>query len=200
MIIATGSEVTPFSGGAIEIDEDEIVSSTGALSLQKVPGKMVVIGGSIIGLDVGCVWSRLGFEVTVVEFLNGIGGVGIDEEILCVPSSLYFLCSCSLTRTGYSESNSKGHWLSKVSSSSRAQRSSRRRRWEGDRHDGGRKGRKGCVAIAEVNSRIASNEYITRTLISSMPMLFSLPSVAGRTSKASTSKTSAFKSIRVGAS
>jgi dihydrolipoamide dehydrogenase len=85
IIIATGSEVTPFPGGAIEIDEEQIVSSTGALSLQSVPGKMVVIGGGIIGLEMGSVWSRLGSEVTVVEFLNSIGGVGIDEEISCVP-------------------------------------------------------------------------------------------------------------------
>ncbi|KAI0696178.1 hypothetical protein BC835DRAFT_1406015 [Cytidiella melzeri] len=81
VIIATGSEVAPFPGGAIEIDEEQIVSSTGALELQKVPEKMVVIGGGIIGLEMGSVWSRLGAQVTVVEFLGGIGGAGIDEEI-----------------------------------------------------------------------------------------------------------------------
>lgn len=81
VVIATGSEVTPFPGGAIEIDEQQIVSSTGALELSKVPGKMVVIGGGIIGLEMGSVWSRLGAEVTVVEFLGNIGGAGIDDEI-----------------------------------------------------------------------------------------------------------------------
>lgn len=81
IIIATGSEVTPFPGGTIEIDEKQIVSSTGALDLQEVPEKMVVIGGGIIGLEMGSVWSRLGADVTVVEFLGGIGGVGIDEEV-----------------------------------------------------------------------------------------------------------------------
>lgn len=81
IIIATGSEVAPFPGGAIEIDEQQIVSSTGALDLQQVPEKMVVIGGGIIGLEMGSVWSRLGSQVTVVEFLGSIGGVGIDEEI-----------------------------------------------------------------------------------------------------------------------
>lgn len=81
VIIATGSEVAPFPGGGIEIDEQQIVSSTGALELQKVPEKMVVIGGGVIGLELGSVWSRLGAQVTVVEFLGGIGGVGIDEEI-----------------------------------------------------------------------------------------------------------------------
>jgi len=53
----------------------------GALELQEVPGKMVVIGGGIIGLEMGSVWSRLGAEVTVVEFLGGIGGAGIDDEV-----------------------------------------------------------------------------------------------------------------------
>jgi dihydrolipoamide dehydrogenase len=79
VIIATGSEVTPFPG--LEIDEKTVVSSTGALDLQEVPKKMIVIGGGVIGLEMGSVWSRLGAEVTVVEFLGGIGGAGIDEEI-----------------------------------------------------------------------------------------------------------------------
>lgn len=81
IIIATGSEVAPFPGGAIQMDEKQIVSSTGALDLQQVPNKMVVIGGGVIGLELGSVWSRLGAEVTVVEFLDGIGGAGIDEEV-----------------------------------------------------------------------------------------------------------------------
>jgi dihydrolipoamide dehydrogenase len=81
VVIATGSEVAPFPGGGIEIDEKQIVSSTGALELQEVPRKMIVIGGGIIGLEMGSVWSRLGAEVTVVEFLGAIGGAGIDAEI-----------------------------------------------------------------------------------------------------------------------
>ncbi|PCH42741.1 dihydrolipoyl dehydrogenase [Wolfiporia cocos MD-104 SS10] len=81
VIIATGSDVAPFPGGAIHIDEQQIVSSTGALALQSVPEKMVIIGGGIIGLEMGSVWSRLGAQVTVVEFLGAIGGAGIDEEI-----------------------------------------------------------------------------------------------------------------------
>eukprot|EP01134_Creolimax_fragrantissima_P007788 CFRG7788T1 len=80
-MIATGSEVTPFPGGAITIDEKTIVSSTGALDIAKVPEKMVVIGGGVIGLELGSVWSRLGAEVTVVEFLPAIGGAGIDGEV-----------------------------------------------------------------------------------------------------------------------
>ena len=70
ILIATGPEVMPFPGGTIEIDEQQIVSSTGALELQKVPEKLVVIGGGIIGLEMGSVWSRLGSEVTVVEFFG----------------------------------------------------------------------------------------------------------------------------------
>jgi len=79
ILIATGSEVTPFPG--IEIDEETIVSSTGALSLSQVPSSMVVIGAGVIGLELGSVWSRLGSQVTAVEFLGSIGGIGIDSEI-----------------------------------------------------------------------------------------------------------------------
>ncbi|KAI9028310.1 dihydrolipoyl dehydrogenase [Phycomyces nitens] len=78
VIIATGSEVTPIPG--IEIDEKRIVSSTGALELGKVPKKMVVIGAGVIGLELGSVWSRLGAEVTVVEYLGAIGA-GMDSEL-----------------------------------------------------------------------------------------------------------------------
>ena len=79
IIIATGSEVTPFPG--LEIDEKKVITSTGAIALTEVPKKMVVIGGGIIGLEMGSVWSRLGSEVTVVEFLGQIGGPGMDQEI-----------------------------------------------------------------------------------------------------------------------
>ena len=70
ILIATGSETTPLPG--IEIDEQKIVSSTGALDLPKVPKKMVIIGGGVIGLELGVVWRRLGAEVEVVEFLDRI--------------------------------------------------------------------------------------------------------------------------------
>lgn len=62
ILIATGSEVTPFPG--IEIDEQSIVSSTGALSLPKVPEHLVVIGAGVIGVELGSVWSRLGAKVS----------------------------------------------------------------------------------------------------------------------------------------
>ena len=78
IIIATGSVATSLPG--IEIDEQKIVSSTGALKLEKVPNKMVVVGGGYIGLEMGSVWSRLGAEVEVVEFLDHITP-GMDKEI-----------------------------------------------------------------------------------------------------------------------
>ncbi|KRX57827.1 Dihydrolipoyl dehydrogenase, mitochondrial, partial [Trichinella sp. T9] len=90
ILIATGSEVTPFPG--IEIDEQYFLTSTGALSLNRVPKHMVVIGAGVIGVELvsfvqikyclqGSVWHRLGAEVTAVEFLGYIGGVGIDMEV-----------------------------------------------------------------------------------------------------------------------
>ncbi|MAZ76701.1 MAG: dihydrolipoyl dehydrogenase [Micavibrio sp.] len=78
IIIATGSDVVSLPG--IEIDEKKIVSSTGALELNKVPKDMVVIGGGVIGLELGSVWSRLGANVTVIEFANQILP-GMDDEI-----------------------------------------------------------------------------------------------------------------------
>ena len=77
-IIATGS--VPMSLPGIEFDEKVILSSTGALKLEQVPKKMVVVGGGYIGLEMGSVWSRLGSEVHVVEFLDHITP-GMDKEI-----------------------------------------------------------------------------------------------------------------------
>ena len=78
IVIATGSEVASLPG--IKIDEKNIVSSTGALSFEKVPKKLAVIGGGYIGLEMGSVWSRLGSEVTVIEYLDFITP-GMDREI-----------------------------------------------------------------------------------------------------------------------
>ena len=78
IIIATGSDVAPLPG--VTIDEKQIVSSTGALSLEQVPRKLLVVGAGVIGLELGSVWKRLGAEVTVVEFLDRITP-GIDAEI-----------------------------------------------------------------------------------------------------------------------
>tara|TARA_Y100001936_G_scaffold140321_1_gene136940 strand:+ start:160 stop:1566 length:1407 start_codon:yes stop_codon:yes gene_type:complete len=70
IVIATGSDVASLPG--IEIDEKRVVSSTGALELKEIPKSMVVIGGGVIGLEMGAVWSRLGTKVTVVEYLDRI--------------------------------------------------------------------------------------------------------------------------------
>jgi len=78
IVIATGSEVATLPG--LDIDEKQIVSSTGALELKKVPEKLLVIGGGVIGLELGSVWRRLGAEVTVVEYLDHIMP-GMDAEV-----------------------------------------------------------------------------------------------------------------------
>jgi dihydrolipoamide dehydrogenase len=78
IVIATGSDVAKLKG--VEIDEKRIVSSTGALVLDKVPEKMLVIGAGVIGLELGSVWRRLGSEVVVVEFLDRILP-GMDGEV-----------------------------------------------------------------------------------------------------------------------
>lgn len=78
IVIATGSDSAPLPG--IEIDEKTVVTSTGALELDKVPGHLVVVGAGVIGLELGSVWRRLGSKVTVVEFLDKILP-GMDEGV-----------------------------------------------------------------------------------------------------------------------
>lgn len=78
IVIATGSDVARLKG--IEIDEKRIVSSTGALALDKVPEQLLVIGAGVIGLELGSVWRRLGAKVTVVEFLDGVLP-GMDGDV-----------------------------------------------------------------------------------------------------------------------
>ena len=80
IVIATGSDVAGIPGVKVEIDEKVIVSSTGALEFDKVPGHLVVVGGGVIGLELGSVWARLGAKVTVVEYLDTILG-GMDGEV-----------------------------------------------------------------------------------------------------------------------
>ena len=78
IVIATGSDVARLKG--VEIDEKRIVSSTGALSLSEVPKHLLVVGAGVIGLELGSVWRRLGAQVTVVEFLDGVLP-GMDSEV-----------------------------------------------------------------------------------------------------------------------
>lgn len=80
IVIATGSDVAGIPGVEVEFDEKVIVSSTGALELNKVPKHLVVVGGGIIGLELGSVWARLGAQVTVVEYLDKVLGA-MDGDV-----------------------------------------------------------------------------------------------------------------------
>jgi dihydrolipoamide dehydrogenase len=80
IVIATGSDVAGIPGVKVDIDEKVIISSTGGIALDKVPATMIVVGGGVIGLELGSVWSRLGAKVTVVEYLDSILG-GMDGEV-----------------------------------------------------------------------------------------------------------------------
>ncbi|KMO36577.1 dihydrolipoamide dehydrogenase [Methylobacterium variabile] len=106
VVIATGSDVANLPG--VTIDEEVVVSSTGALELPKVPGKLVVIGAGVIGLELGSVWRRLGAEVTVVEYLDRIlpgmdGEVGKQFQRILSKQGIQFRLSQKVTgveRTG----------------------------------------------------------------------------------------------------
>ena len=80
VIIASGSQSASIPGAEVAIDEKIVVTSTGALVLPRIPGKLVVVGGGVIGLELGSVYSRLGSEVTVIEFMDGIIP-GADVEV-----------------------------------------------------------------------------------------------------------------------
>ncbi|MGK9236089.1 dihydrolipoyl dehydrogenase [Inquilinus limosus] len=99
-IIATGSDSTPLKG--VEVDEKRIVTSTGALSLPEVPKHLVVIGGGVIGLELGSVWARLGAKVTVVEFLDRIlptndGEVSKQMQRILAKQGMAFKLSSKVT-------------------------------------------------------------------------------------------------------
>ena len=80
VVIATGSSVTPLPGVTVDNDAGVVVDSTGALALERVPEHLVVIGGGVIGLELGSVWRRLGAKVTVVEFLDQLLP-GMDGDV-----------------------------------------------------------------------------------------------------------------------
>ena len=107
IVIATGSEVTPLPG--LTIDEQKIVSSTGALALPDVPKRLAVIGGGVIGLELGSVWSRLGAQVTVVEFLDRVlptmdGELSKQAQRILGKQGLSFKLSTKVTGATTSES------------------------------------------------------------------------------------------------
>ncbi|ANZ75845.1 BA75_01913T0 [Komagataella pastoris] len=101
VIIATGSEPSPFPG--ITVDEERIVTSTGALDLKEVPKRMAIIGGGIIGLEMASVWSRVGSEVTIIEYRDSIGA-GMDAEVakgtqkFLTKQGLKFKCGAKVTK------------------------------------------------------------------------------------------------------
>ncbi|AWN34654.1 dihydrolipoyl dehydrogenase [Methylobacterium radiodurans] len=100
IVIATGSDVAKLPG--IEIDEQVVVSSTGALELDKVPKKLLVIGAGVIGLELGSVWRRLGADVTVVEYLDRVlpgmdGEVGKQFQRILTKQGLAFRLSTKVT-------------------------------------------------------------------------------------------------------
>jgi dihydrolipoamide dehydrogenase len=110
VVVATGSESAPLPG--VALDEKQIVSSTGALALAKVPSHLVVIGGGYIGLEMGSVWRRLGAQVTVVEFLDRIvpgmdGEVGKQFQRLLERQGIKFRLSTKVTGAARSESGVK---------------------------------------------------------------------------------------------
>ena len=80
IVIATGSDIAGIPGVNVDIDEKVIVSSTGGIALDKVPEHMIVVGGGVIGLELGSVWMRLGAKVTVIEYLDTILG-GMDGDV-----------------------------------------------------------------------------------------------------------------------
>src|SRR3569833_1371664 len=110
IVIATGSSVTPLPG--VQIDQKVVVDSTGALELPKVPGQMVVIGGGVIGLELGSVWRRLGAKVTVVEFLDQIlpgfdGEVRKESNKILKKQGLEFKLSTKVTKVEATKSGAK---------------------------------------------------------------------------------------------
>jgi dihydrolipoamide dehydrogenase len=113
IIIATGSEPAALPG--VEVDEKVVVTSTGALELGKVPKKMVVIGAGVIGLELGSVYSRLGSEVTVVEFLDVITP-GMDPEVqktfqrMLKKQGLEFIMGAAVQKTESTKSKAKVHY------------------------------------------------------------------------------------------
>ena len=100
IVIATGSDSMPLAG--VEVDEQRIVTSTGALELDHVPGHLVVIGGGVIGLELGSVWRRLGAQVTVIEYLDRLipgndGEVAKQFERILARQGLKFRLSTKVT-------------------------------------------------------------------------------------------------------
>ena len=108
IVIAMGSESMPLSG--ITVDEKQIVTSTGALSLPKIPESLVVIGGGVIGLELGTVWQRLGAKVTVIEFMDRLlpgADLEVSKEIKRLLTKQGMIFKLSTKVTGAQTKNDK---------------------------------------------------------------------------------------------
>jgi len=118
IIIATGSEPSPLKG--VNIDEETIVSSTGALSLKKIPKSMTIVGAGVIGLELGSVYSRLGTNVTVIEYLDEITP-GLDKETAKIfrrilnKQGIKFILGAAVQSTKKSKDNNVVNYLLKGS-------------------------------------------------------------------------------------
>ncbi|MEQ8922501.1 MAG: dihydrolipoyl dehydrogenase [Roseovarius sp.] len=118
IIIASGSEPAPVPGADVTIDEEVVVTSEGALSLGKVPKKMIVIGASVIGLEMGSVYARLGAEVQVIEFLDHITP-GMDAEVqkqfrkLLEKQGLKFTLNAAVQKVEATKSKAKVTYLNR---------------------------------------------------------------------------------------
>ncbi len=112
IVVATGSDVAGIPGIDIEIDEKVIVSSTGALELEKVPAHLVVVGGGVIGLELGSVWNRLGAKVTIIEYMDKIlgamdGDVSKQFQRMLTKQGLQFKLSSKVTAVEATDSGAQ---------------------------------------------------------------------------------------------
>lgn len=109
VLIATGSDVAPLPPAPVDNDAGKIIDSTGALAMKEVPKKLAVIGGGVIGLEMGSVWNRLGSEVTVIEFLDGIvpsldRQIAKDYQKILKKQGFNFKLGTKVTQTEVSDS------------------------------------------------------------------------------------------------
>ena len=115
IVLATGSESSPVPGAEVTVDEKTVVSSTGALALEAIPGSMVVIGGGVIGLELGSVYARLGTEVTVIEYLDGItpgqDGEGAKQfQKLLKKQGLSFITGAAVSKVDANQGGATVHY------------------------------------------------------------------------------------------
>jgi dihydrolipoamide dehydrogenase len=125
IVIASGSEAASIPGAEVTIDEQVVVTSTGALDLDKIPGSMVVVGGGVIGLELGSVYARLGTQVTVVEYLDAITP-GQDAEVarafqkILSKQGLKFITGAAVSKVESRKRNATVHYTLRKDDSAHA--------------------------------------------------------------------------------